>query len=176
MALKRRRDAITKEIPKTYTFGRSLIDDGDITGLYKNRMVGTARDPRRDTMPKPRENEVVIFRDLLFAGLRFPLHPAVVDILRYRHISAPTHPQCNSAFCGVYVDMSHHKDQTFRRRICLPPMQFCVLRCICGYVAPQRSNLPPKDLLRRTRFITKGARSSKRRGTAPWRRIANSAV
>jgi hypothetical protein len=34
-------------------------------------------------VPKPRKNEVVIFRDLLFAGLRFPLHPTVVDILQY---------------------------------------------------------------------------------------------
>jgi hypothetical protein len=34
-------------------------------------------------VPKPCDNEVVIFRDLLFAGLRFPFHPAVVDILRY---------------------------------------------------------------------------------------------
>jgi hypothetical protein len=46
-------------------------------------MIGTARAPGRETVPKLRENEVVIFRDLLFARLRFPLHPAVVDILWY---------------------------------------------------------------------------------------------
>jgi hypothetical protein len=45
-------------------------------------MVGTARAPGREIVLKPRENEVVIFRDLLFTGLRFTLHPAVVDILR----------------------------------------------------------------------------------------------
>jgi hypothetical protein len=39
--------------------------------------------PWPETVPRPRDNEVVIFRDLLYAGLRFPLHPAVVDILRY---------------------------------------------------------------------------------------------
>jgi hypothetical protein len=83
MAPKRRRDTVAKETPKKYTFGRSLIDGGDISSLQKNRMVGTARAPGRETVPKPQENEIVIFRDLLFAGLRFPLHPVVVDILWY---------------------------------------------------------------------------------------------
>jgi hypothetical protein len=53
MAPKRRRDAVAKEIPKTYTFGRSMIDGGDISSLQKNRMVGTARAPGRETVPKP---------------------------------------------------------------------------------------------------------------------------
>jgi hypothetical protein len=78
MAPKRRHDAIAKEIPKTYTFGRSQIDGTDVSSLQKNRMIGTARAPGRETVPKPRDNEVVIFRDLLYAGLRFPLHLAVV--------------------------------------------------------------------------------------------------
>jgi hypothetical protein len=83
MAPKRRRDAVAKEILKTYTFRRSLIDGGDIASLQKNRMIGTTRAPGRETVLKPQENEVVIFRDLLFAGLQFPLHPAIVDILWY---------------------------------------------------------------------------------------------
>jgi hypothetical protein len=83
MAPKRRRDAVAKEIPKTYTFCRSQIDGTDVSSLQRNRMVGTTRAPGRETVPQPRDNEVVIFRDLLFAGLRFPLHPTVVDILRY---------------------------------------------------------------------------------------------
>jgi hypothetical protein len=60
-----------------------MIDGDYVNSLQKNRMIGTARAPGRETVPKPRDNEVVIFRDLLFAGLRFPLHPAVGDILRY---------------------------------------------------------------------------------------------
>jgi hypothetical protein len=83
MAPKRRRDAVVKEIPKTSTFGWSLINEGDVASLQKKRMIETARAPGRETVPKPQENEVVIFQDLLFAGLRFPLHPAVVNILRY---------------------------------------------------------------------------------------------
>jgi hypothetical protein len=54
-----------------------------VEALVKNRMVEAGRAPGRETVPRPRDNEVVIFRDLLYAGLRFPLHPAVVDILRY---------------------------------------------------------------------------------------------
>jgi hypothetical protein len=46
-------------------------------------MIRTARAPGRETVTKPRDNEVVIFRDLLYVGLQFPLHPAVVDILQY---------------------------------------------------------------------------------------------
>jgi hypothetical protein len=83
MAPKRRRDAVAKEIPKTYTFGRSQIDNTDVGSLVKNRMVGAGRAPSRETVPRPRDNEVVIFRDLLYTGLQFPLHPTVVDILRY---------------------------------------------------------------------------------------------
>jgi hypothetical protein len=83
MALKRRRDAVAKEFPKTYTFGWSLIDEGDVASLQKNWMIGTTRAPEKETVPRTQEDEVVIFRDLLFAGLRFPLHPVVVGILRY---------------------------------------------------------------------------------------------
>jgi hypothetical protein len=83
MALKRRRDADAKEIPKTYTFGRRQVDNTNMGSLVKNRMVGAGRAPGRETVPRSRDNEVIIFRDLLYAGLRFPLHPAVVDILRY---------------------------------------------------------------------------------------------
>jgi len=36
--------------------------------------------PETDTYAKPREDEVVVFKDFFPAGLRFPLDPAVVDI------------------------------------------------------------------------------------------------
>jgi hypothetical protein len=39
MAPKRRRDAVAREIVKTYTFGRSQIDSIDVGGLVKNRIV-----------------------------------------------------------------------------------------------------------------------------------------
>jgi hypothetical protein len=148
MAPKRRRDAIVKEISKTYTFRRSMIDGGDISSLQKNRMVGTARAPGRETVPKPQENEVVVFRDLLFAGLWFSLHPVVVDILWY------------------FVIYLHQ----------LTPMPSRVSRCICGFFRLRRSNLQPRVLLRRTRSVINVALSSKRRGTILWRKISNLAA
>jgi hypothetical protein len=43
----------TKEIPKTYTFGQSLIDGGNVSSLQKNRMIRTARALKRETVSKP---------------------------------------------------------------------------------------------------------------------------
>jgi hypothetical protein len=148
MAPKRRRDAVAKEIPKTYTFGRSQIDGTDVGSLVKNRMVGTGRAPGRETVPQPRDNEVVIFRDLLYAGLQFPLHPAVVDILRY-------------------FDIYLHQ---------LTPTQFFICRCTCEYAAPRRSSLLLRGLLRRTKSTTSDGRSSKKRGINLSRKTANLAV
>jgi hypothetical protein len=148
MAPKRRRDAVTKEIPKTYTFGRSQIDVTDVGSLEKNRMVGTARAPGRETVPRPRDNEVVIFRDLLYAGLRFPLHPAVVNILRY-------------------FDIYLHQ---------LTPMQFFGYRCTCGYAAPRRSSPPPRGLLRHIKSTTSAGQSSKKREISLSRKTVNLAV
>jgi hypothetical protein len=108
MAPKRRRDAVTKEIPKTYTFGRSQIDGTDVGSLEKNHMVGTARTSGQETVPQPRDNEVIIFRDLLYAGLRSPFTP----------------PSSISCGTSTYTCTS------------LPPMQFFGYRCTCGYAAP----------------------------------------
>jgi hypothetical protein len=148
MGPKRRCDAVAKEIPKTYTFGRSQIDGIDVRSLVTNRMVGTGRAPGRETVPRPRDNEVVIFCDLLYAGLRFPIHPVVVDILRY-------------------FDIYLHQ---------LTPTQFFGCRCTCGYVAPRRSSSLPRDLLRRIKSTTSDRRSSKKRGISLSRKTANLAV
>jgi hypothetical protein len=110
MAPKRRRDAVAREITKTYTFGRSQIDKTDVDSLVKNRMVGAGRAPDRETVPRPRDNEVVIFRDLLYAGLRFPLHPAVVDILRYFDIYL--HQLTPNAILRLSAHQVHHQRRT----------------------------------------------------------------
>jgi hypothetical protein len=62
--------------------------------------------------------------------------------------------------------------------ICIssPPTPSYVCRCICGYVALRRSNLSPKGLPRRARFITSDARSLKKRGTIPLKKTASLAV
>jgi hypothetical protein len=83
MAPNRKHDSVAKELSKTYTFGWSLLNEKHIVLLRKNRMVGSAKAPGKETVLKPQENQVVISRDLLYAVFRFPLHPAVVDILQY---------------------------------------------------------------------------------------------
>jgi hypothetical protein len=117
MAPKRRRDAVAREIAKTYTFGQSQIDKTDVEALVKNRMVGAGRAPGCETVSRPRDNEVVIFRDLLYAGLRFPLHPAVVDILRYFYIYLHQLTPNDSPVVGIHVDMPDNEDQALRRRV-----------------------------------------------------------
>jgi hypothetical protein len=140
MTPKRRRDTVAKEFPKMYTFGRSLIDEGDVASLQKNRMIGSVRAPGKETVPKPQENEVVIFRDLLFAGIRFPLHPAVVNILRY---------------FDIYLHNS-------------PPMPSYAFQCICGYAELPRSSRRPKVSLRHIKSIISVVLSSKRKGMRLW--------
>uniref|UniRef100_K3Z0Q9 Transposase (putative) gypsy type domain-containing protein n=1 Tax=Setaria italica TaxID=4555 RepID=K3Z0Q9_SETIT len=45
-------------------------------------MIVSASPPSSEVIPKLEDNEVVIFWDLLFIGLRFELDPVLVDILR----------------------------------------------------------------------------------------------
>lgn len=52
--------------------------------------LGEAIDPLRcrvpepkGKIPKPKEDEVVVFWDMFEAGLRFPLDPVIVDVLKH---------------------------------------------------------------------------------------------
>jgi hypothetical protein len=56
-----------------------------------------------DLVPKPKEDEVVVFRSFLRAGLRFPLHKAIIVVLKrfniYLHQLTP-----NAIVClGVFI-------------------------------------------------------------------------
>jgi hypothetical protein len=42
---------------------------------------GFARPPDAESVPDPRENEVVVFEDFFVAGLRIPPHPILLEIL-----------------------------------------------------------------------------------------------
>jgi hypothetical protein len=148
MAPKRRRDAVAREIAKTYTFGRSQINKTDVDSLVKNRMVAAGQAPGRETVPQPWDNEVVIFRDLLYAGLRSPCTPP------------------SSTFSGISTS-------TCTNSLEMPSYAY---RCTCGYVGLRRSSLPPKGSLRRIKYTTSGGQSSKKRGTNLWRRTASSVV
>ena len=56
----------------------SLLDDLARRGFVSADDVRTP--PMGETLAHPRNDEVVVFRDLFTAGLRMPLDPVVVDI------------------------------------------------------------------------------------------------
>lgn len=41
-----------------------------------------ARLPEDEAVPRPRGDEVVVYREFFLAGLRFPVHPLVVGVLK----------------------------------------------------------------------------------------------
>ena len=59
-----------------------MLEDMEKRGILS---PGLGRVPlKTDVYAKPREDEVVVFKDFFLGGLRFPLDPAVVDIfVRY---------------------------------------------------------------------------------------------
>jgi hypothetical protein len=70
--------------PATFLFGRSkvsgaLIAEYETLGYIEK---GKGRAPSSETIPEPRSNKVVVFRDLFTTGLRFPLDNVVVSIIR----------------------------------------------------------------------------------------------
>jgi hypothetical protein len=51
-------------------------------GRYFRDMSTVRADDRERTVPTPEDNEVVIFRSFIKAGLRFPLNRFVVEVLK----------------------------------------------------------------------------------------------
>jgi len=81
----------TSSKPPTLMFGLSTLKQHDIQLLESSGMTepGKARvAEENNTKPSPKSSEVVVFRDHFVSGLRFPLDPVVVDILKH---------------CGVYL-------------------------------------------------------------------------
>ncbi|CAN6372771.1 unnamed protein product [Urochloa humidicola] len=71
--------------PKILMFGFSPLRQSDIESLVSGKMVlpGKVRAPEEGKSKlQPKPNEVVIYRDQLFSGLRFPLDPVVIEILK----------------------------------------------------------------------------------------------
>jgi hypothetical protein len=61
--------------PRTCFMGRSLMTQADLDALRLEGCFepGSCRLPDRETTPKPRKNESVVFRDFFIAGLRLPV-------------------------------------------------------------------------------------------------------
>jgi hypothetical protein len=71
--------------PSHTVFGKSSIKQShldNMRGRYFRDMSTVRADDGEKTVPTPEENEVVIFRSFLKAGLRFPLSSFVVEVLK----------------------------------------------------------------------------------------------
>jgi hypothetical protein len=71
--------------PSHTVFGKSSIKQSHLDtmrGRYFRDMSIVRADDWEKTVPTPEENEVVIFRSFLKAGLRFPLSSFVVEVLK----------------------------------------------------------------------------------------------
>jgi hypothetical protein len=68
----------------SYDFGRSKVMRGRILYLKNSSCLflkGFAWPPGIESVPDPKENEVVVFEDFFVAGFRIPPHPVLLDIL-----------------------------------------------------------------------------------------------
>jgi hypothetical protein len=73
----------SKSLPASFNFGESkvttnMIREYEAAGYYP---AGDGRAPFEEQIPTPATSEVVVFRDFITCGLRFPCEPMLVDIL-----------------------------------------------------------------------------------------------
>jgi hypothetical protein len=68
---------------RTYFIGRSLMTQADLVALRLEGCfeLGICRLLGKETTPKPRKNESMVFRDFFTAGLRLPVSKKFADIL-----------------------------------------------------------------------------------------------
>lgn len=65
-------------------FGKSTVRKGHVEAMKGKyfRDVSIVRIGGQNTVPLPEKDEVVIFRSFMKAGLRFPLHKMLVEVLK----------------------------------------------------------------------------------------------
>jgi hypothetical protein len=76
----------TPSKPSHLEFGKSTITEGDMAKLLK---LGYFSEDKRELIrfrgeevtPKPKKDEVVVFKSFFKVGLRFPLHGMIIDVL-----------------------------------------------------------------------------------------------
>jgi hypothetical protein len=70
--------------PSHVVFGKSMIRQGQIEAMKGKYFhdVSTVRARGEDTVPLPEGDEVVVFRSFMKAGLRFPRHKILVEVLK----------------------------------------------------------------------------------------------
>jgi hypothetical protein len=72
--------------PNHLDFGKSTVSEADMPMMTKLGYFGEAKKKlirfgREETIPKPENDEVVVFKSFFKAGLRFPLHGIIADVL-----------------------------------------------------------------------------------------------
>jgi hypothetical protein len=72
--------------PNHLDFGKSTVSEADMAmmtklGYFKEADKGLIRFGGEETIPKPENDEVVVFKSFFKAGLRFPLHGMIADVL-----------------------------------------------------------------------------------------------
>jgi hypothetical protein len=72
--------------PSHLDFGKSAVSEADMPMMTKLVYFGEAEKKlihfgREETIPKPENDEVVVFKSFFKAGLRFPLHGMIADVL-----------------------------------------------------------------------------------------------
>jgi hypothetical protein len=86
--------------PNHLDFGKSIVSEADMPMMTKLGYFGEAEKKlihfgREETIPKPENDEVVVFKSFFKAGLRFPLHGMIADVLEnfeiYLHQLTPNH-------------------------------------------------------------------------------------
>jgi hypothetical protein len=73
--------------PSHLDFGKSTISEGDFPKMVKLGYLSEAKKELicfggEETIPKPGKNEVVVFKSLFKAGLRFPLNKMIAGVLK----------------------------------------------------------------------------------------------
>jgi hypothetical protein len=73
--------------PSHLDFGKSTISEADLPkivklGYFSEDKKELIRFGGEETTPKPEKDEIVVFKSLLKAGLRFPLNRMIADVLK----------------------------------------------------------------------------------------------
>jgi hypothetical protein len=72
--------------PSHLDFGKSTVSEADMAmmtklGYFREADKGLIRFGGEETIPKPENDEVVVFKSFFKAGLRFPLYGMIADVL-----------------------------------------------------------------------------------------------
>ena len=73
--------------PSHLDFGKSTVSKADLSkmvksGFFNENQKKLLRFGGEETTPKPEKDEIVIFKSFLKAGLRFPLHGIIGEVLK----------------------------------------------------------------------------------------------